>query len=308
MPAMPRTRPSLTAIKLARVLVFLGHHELVGPLLPAGAAAASEALLCARGHLKPWMLRFYANPERRAWLERTGDRFGRGQTLRMGLRKRFVDDEVRSALAEGARQVLVLGAGYDTLCMRLAAEFPDRRFVEIDQPGTSDDKRRGLEALGRTRDNLQLLGVDLAASSLADALARVAWDAHARSVIVAEGLLMYLPGEAVASTLACLHAHTGPGSRVVLTYLRCDAQGRPATGKAGWLMRASLRLLGERLRWCVADEQALASFGAAQGWRWIDAPQRYDLGARYLVPAGYDDREQAAPFEFMALLESDHSG
>lgn len=305
---MPRSKPSMTAIKLARVLVFLGKHEVVGPLLPPGAAAASEALLRACGHLKPWMLRFYENPDRRAWLERTGDRFGVGQTLRMGLRKRFMDDEVRRALAEGATQVLVIGAGYDTLGMRLAPEYPERRFFEIDHPATSNDKRRGLEALARTCDNLQLLGVDLATSSLDDALARLAWDPQARSVIVAEGVLMYLPREAVATTLACLRAHTGPGSRVVLTYLRCDAQGRPATGKAGWLTRLSLRLLGERLHWCVADERALAAFVAELGWRWVDAPQRYDLGARYLVPAGYDDREHAAPFEFMALIESDHSG
>jgi methyltransferase (TIGR00027 family) len=304
---MPRMRPSLTAIKLARVLVFLGYHEVVGPLLPAGAADASEALLRACGHLKPWMLRFYESPARRAWLERTGDRFGPGQTLRMGLRKRFMDDEVRSALAEGARQVLVIGAGYDTLCMRLAAEFPDRRFVEIDHPATSDDKRRGLEALARTRDNLQLLGVDLATSSLADALERAGWVAQARSVIVAEGVLMYLPREAVAATLACLRAHTGPGSRVVFTYLHADAQGRATLGKAGWLTRLSLRLLGERLHWCVPDERALADFVAEQGWRWIDAPQRYDLGARFLIPAGYDDSEYAKPFEFMAVIESDQS-
>lgn len=301
---MPRARPSLTAIKLARVLVFLGRHEVVGPLLPDGAAAAAEDLLVACGHLKPWMLRFYENPKRRTWLERTGDRFGPGQTLRMGLRKRYMDDEVRTALAEGARQVLVLGAGYDTICMRLAAEFPDRLFVEIDHPGTSADKRRGVEALGRTRDNWQLLGVDLAVSSLTEALVGSSWDARARSVVVAEGLLMYLPREAVAATFTAVREQTGPGSRVAFTYMRCDAQGRPQAGAAGFLLRVSLKLMGEALHWCVADEQELAAFMEGLGWRYLDAPARYDLGARYLVPAGYDDRERAAPFEFMALVES----
>ena len=57
-------------------------------------------------------------------------------------RKRFVEDEVRAALAEGLEQAVVLGAGYDPLALLLRPEFPNVRFFELDHPATQAVKRR----------------------------------------------------------------------------------------------------------------------------------------------------------------------
>lgn len=54
-----------------------------------------------------------------------------------------MDDEVRAALAAGAIHVLVVGAGYDTLALRLAAAHPEVLFVEVDRPATLGKKRAG---------------------------------------------------------------------------------------------------------------------------------------------------------------------
>lgn len=298
---MREATPSRTAIKLARVLIYLAHDPAIAPLLPAGAAEATERLLVETGMLRPWMLALYGKPGFHRALDRVANAFARGQAIRMGLRKRFLDDEVRSALTLGARQVLVVGAGYDTLGLRLAVEFPDVRFVEIDHPATHASKRAAVQAIGAGQPNLALLGVDLATTGLATVLAELpGWDRQAMSVVVAEGVLMYLPELAVAQFLATIHAWTGPGSRLAFTWMRCDARGRPDAGRAGGLTRLSLKVMGEGLHWCVADEAALQAFLARQGWSFAPDPPRFDLGRRYLEPAGLFDA-RAEPFEFMAL-------
>lgn len=301
-----RGRPSHTAAKVARVFVFAGRYTRYAPLLPSGAAELAEKLLIETGAMKPWMQRFYASARNRARIERFADRFGPGQLARMALRKRFMDDEIRAALAAGATQVLVVGAGYDTACMRLAAEFEDRWFVEIDHPATHELKRAGVEALGAMRPNLRLLSADLGETTLVEALARLdqpAWDAEARTIVVAEGLLMYLEREDVVGLFAALHELTGPGSRVAFTYMKCDAHGRPYAGKVvSGITRLSLKLLGEQLRFCVGDERELGELLQPLGWRYEPDPERFDLGTRYLAPAGMDDRDRADVFEYMAVV------
>jgi O-methyltransferase involved in polyketide biosynthesis len=121
--------------------------------------------------------------------------------------------------------------------------------------------------------------------------------------VVAEGLLMYLERADVERFFAALHELTGSGSRVAFTYMKCDARGRVYAGEAaGALTRASLKLLGEALRSCVADERELSELLRPLGWRYEPDPERFDLGTRYLVPAGIDDRDRADVFEYMAVV------
>lgn len=299
---MWQATPSRTACEVARTLVYLGRDPRAAPLLPRGAADATARLLVAAGLLPWWMRALMANVAFRVVSDRLAAHIG--GRLHFGLRKRFVDDEVRAALAEGARQVLVVGAGYDTLGMRLAAQHPERLFVEIDHPATQALKRAALEAMGAARPNLRLVPVDLATTPLTDALATVGdWAESATSAVVAEGLLMYLDEAAVATFLDAVFAATGPGSRLVTTWMRGDAAGIPAMGFYGQLLRIGVAVLGEPFRWGVPDETALAAFLGAHGFRFAPAPARFDLARRYLAPAGLpDDGESALP-ELMAVAE-----
>jgi len=59
-----------------------------------------------------------------------------GLALHQALRKLHIERAVRESLAEGFRQVVILGGGLDTLALRLHNEFPDVNFLEIDHPAT----------------------------------------------------------------------------------------------------------------------------------------------------------------------------
>ena len=59
-----------------------------------------------------------------------------GILLHYAFRKKCVAGLVRSALANGVAQAVVLGAGFDPLSSELQGEFPTARFWEIVHPAT----------------------------------------------------------------------------------------------------------------------------------------------------------------------------
>jgi methyltransferase (TIGR00027 family) len=280
-------RPSRTAVKVGRIIVWLARQPRLAPLLPQGAAEAMERLLAHAGVLKPWMLRLYEKPWYGRLLTAIERRTVPGQSVEIGLRKRFFDDEARAALEGGARQVLVVGAGLDTLCWRLASAFPEVTFVEVDHPASQGMKRAALETLGPLPPNLHLLGVDLARTSLEVALAGLAaWRKEVPGVVVAEAVLMYLEEAHVVGFLETLGRCTGSGSRLLFSFLSWEEHGKPRfSPRMRWLVEAGLRSAGEPLLWAVRDGD-LERLLSRQGFRLAAPPERTDLHRRYLVPAG----------------------
>jgi methyltransferase (TIGR00027 family) len=280
------SRPSRTAAKVAKGVVMLGCDPDIAPLLPRDAAATTEQLLRATGVMRGFELDLY----RKRWFRRFAYFMERrllpGQALAGALRKRFMDDEVRAAIAAGATQVLNVGAGFDTLCLSLCREYPAVSFVELDAPATHAVKSRGVQAIEAARPNLSLVGADLATTPLADATGSIAsWRAGAATVTIAEGVLMYLEETAVASFLEQLRGVVGAGSSLLFSYMLADAAGRVRVGRTPRLMRWMFRAIGEPLRWGV-PENGLDAFLTANGYALEGPPDRYALRERYLEPAG----------------------
>ncbi|MEX1363398.1 MAG: SAM-dependent methyltransferase [Nannocystaceae bacterium] len=277
---------SRTALKVARVLLYVATDPRRAELLPPGSVETTEALLRAAGALQDWHLRVYRGPRSRRLLGWAEGKLLPGQSTHLVLRKRFIDDETRAAIEDGATQVLVVGAGFDTLGLRLARAHRGVRFIEVDHPATQSLKRHALDQLDRPA-NLHLYPADLGETSLPEVLDELGWDPDARSVVIAEGLLMYLDEHDVADFLRGVASVLSPRSRMLGTYLLPDERGRPQMGRLGGLSRASLALLGEPMRWAVSPEE-IATLLLDCGLEPSAQPGRVDLRLRYLVPAGLD--------------------
>jgi O-methyltransferase involved in polyketide biosynthesis len=139
------------------------------------------------------------------------------------------------------------------------------------------------------RPNLELLPVDFEATVPADALAaHPSWRSDARTVVAAEGLLIFLAPETIDRLFDAIARATGPGSRFVFSYGVLDAGGRLNLGPVTrWLQALMLRAMGERVRWGVREDE-LGAFLEARGFRPVGPPERADLRVRYLLPAGLD--------------------
>ncbi|MCA9706032.1 MAG: SAM-dependent methyltransferase [Myxococcales bacterium] len=275
---------SRNALKLGRAVLLVGDDPQRAPLLPLGAAEATEALLRAAGLLQDWHLRAYRSPRFRALWAWSEHKLMPGATTLVALRKRVIDDETRAALEAGASQVLVVGAGFDTLALRLSRAHPSVRFLELDHPAPLSLKRHALDQPGYPR-NLVLHPADLGAGSLSEALAEARWDRTARAVVIVESLLMELDRGELPDFLRGLAAAVGPGSRLLSVHRVPNPPGRPPLAR---LSRASLHALSEPGRpWAEAPE-AVVDLLAEAGLVAATEPGRVDLRLRYLVPAGLD--------------------
>jgi methyltransferase (TIGR00027 family) len=261
---MRKDKPSRTAVKVASNIVTLASKPGMDEVLPPGLVNATAQLLVASGAVNATMVR-WARSRRMVSVYESFDWMLPGQFEAFGHRKAFCERQVREGIGVGATQILVLGAGYDTIGWRLAPEFPEVNFFEIDHPATANLKARGIAAMGE-RDNLCLIAEDLSTQKLVDVMkGNELWDASARTVLIAEGLLMYLPPDAVQSMFCQCAMITGADSRIAFSYIPTGADGRPDTGKWTGLMLWLQKAVGEPWLWSIFPEE-LASFLESTGW------------------------------------------
>ena len=276
---MRKDKPSRTAYKVALVVLTLGTKPGMDRVLPPGIVPATRQLLLASGAAWPQTIR-WAESRRSVSVYEAFDWMLPGQFEAFAHRKAFFERQVREGIGSGATQVLVLGAGYDTLGWRLAPEFPGVRFFEIDHPATAFLKAKGIATMG-CPDNLYLLAEDLGDRQLVDVLTEHRlWDAQVRTVILAEGLVMYLLPEAVFK-LFCQSAElVGHGSRIAFSYIPTGSDGRPDAGRWTGLMLWLQKVIGEPWVWSVRPEQ-LDAYLHDVGWQ--KAPELAKASGMYGV-------------------------
>lgn len=271
---MYKNQASRTALKVAMNIVTLGAKPGMDKVLPPGMVEATENLLIASGATEASAVR-WSRSQLTVCVYEAFDWMLPGQFEAFGHRKAYCEHAVRRGIGAGATQILVLGAGYDTMCWRLAPEFPSLRFFEIDHPATACLKAKGLEAMGQ-RDNLRLVAEDLGNQKLVDILmTNASWQPSACTVIIAEGLLMYLPPTAVHDLFCQCAQITGSGSRIVFSYIPSGSDGRPDVGRWSGLMLWLQELVGEPWTWSIRPEE-LGLFLSESGWSYTPGPQRID--------------------------------
>jgi methyltransferase (TIGR00027 family) len=142
-------------------------------------------------------------------------------------RTRYIDARLERALAGGAAQVVVLGAGYDSRAYRFHARYPRLRFFEVDLPVSIEAKKRSVaRALGALPGWVRYAPIDFNTQSLEQVLAAVGYDAATRTFFILEGVTMYVSARGVGATLDFV-GHAAAGSKVVYDYvLRRVAEGR----------------------------------------------------------------------------------
>ncbi len=171
-------------------------------------------------------------------------------------RKRRIGQWAAQACADGARQVLILGAGLDGLSHRLLAQTPALHVFEFDRAGTLALKRDALRALRLDDPRLHLCPGELGKVPLAR------WQRglpgfvpEQPTLVIAEGVLMYLPLEATQALLRQL-ARALPDARLIATAMDLRPNGAPGFARQRPWVRTWLERRGEPFRW-AAPRQAL---------------------------------------------------
>jgi methyltransferase (TIGR00027 family) len=137
----------------------------------------------------------------------------------MILRTRFIDQAMQRAVANGASQIIILGAGFDSRAYRFTDLLQHCQLFEVDTENTQQYKRRRVHAtLGDPPPNLTYVSVDFAKDNLSTALTAHGFRNGAKTFYIWEGVCMYLPEKSVRETLQMVASHSAPGSSLVLDY------------------------------------------------------------------------------------------
>ncbi len=118
--------------------------------------------------------------------------------INVRLRTRYFDDRLDEQLANGCRQVVILGAGLDTRAVR--KRTPGVAYFEIDDPSTMSFKQarlaeRGIEA------PIDFIAGDYVAAGVLPLLETNGFDCDLPSFFIWEGNTMYLTKPAVIKVL-----------------------------------------------------------------------------------------------------------
>lgn len=209
-------------------------------------------------------LRLATVPGMRAMLERYADWRAPGARTSAIARTRFLDDVVRVEVKAGVKQVVILGAGYDSRAHRLE-ELANMRVYEVDRADTQSAKRRRIENVQGARKDVRYGAVDFEKGDLATQLADTGWRADRTSLFLWEGVTNYLDGKAVGRVLDMV-GRTAPGSAIAFTYIHRGVIDGSVTFEGAAKLAGNVERLGEPWRFgLVPDELAayLAGFGLA---------------------------------------------
>lgn len=147
----------------------------------------------------------------------------------MAIRTRFIDEQMKSAVSRGIRQIVILGAGFDSRAYRYRELLGGCRVIEVDYGPTQEFKRRRVQdLLGGPPANLTYAPIDFTKDKLDDVLRRAGYRKGERALFIWEGVTMYLPREAVRQTLSWFSS-TAPGSSVVFDLFSQELLVAPRT-------------------------------------------------------------------------------
>ena len=132
------------------------------------------------------------------------------------LRERYIDNIIENSIAKGCRQLVLLGAGFDSRYFRLPEITRESvRTFETDLPSTIKEKAAVLHArLGRMPPGLMLIPLDFNTQEL-ESIKDHGFNNKLQTAFVWQGVCYYLPKDTVDSVLHFIKSNMAPGSMLV---------------------------------------------------------------------------------------------
>ncbi|KMY68373.1 hypothetical protein AAU61_01380 [Desulfocarbo indianensis] len=249
-----------------------------------------EARLCydpiavhmLRDEVKPFVL----TPEgREFFLRKMAKPYVLGILDYIPLRTQVIDGHLRDCLAKGLRQLVILGAGYDSRAYRLAELQENVKIIEVDAAGTQEDKKAKLTVqFGQLPTQVTFVALDLGKDDLAANLNQAGFDSSLSTLFIWEGVTYFLDAQAVDHTLDYISAHTPAGSSIVFDYVRPEVVDGSTRNPAMQSMMEFCAEIGEPYRFGLEPRQ-VERFLNQRGFQDVVNLTVAECLDKYLTPA-----------------------
>jgi methyltransferase (TIGR00027 family) len=160
-------------------------------------------------------------------------------------RTKYIDDLVSSTIKSGVKQVIILGAGFDTRASRLES-LQTIPVIEIDHPNTSNFKIDTYKKrTGTLPQNVTYCQIDFNKESLDQLAEKNKFDFTIPTTIIWEGVTNYLTADAIDSTFSFISKFS-TGSFVIFTYVHKQVLIEPGSFVGGEKLLKDLQSIEER--------------------------------------------------------------
>lgn len=155
-------------------------------------------------------------------------------------RTKYIDDLLEATIKEGSKQVIILGAGFDTRSVRLDF-LKNISIIEIDHPNTSNFKLEILKRnIGQLPSNVNFQQVDFNKQSLNEIAEQAKISFLLPTTIIWEGVTNYLTKETIDNTFNFTKQFIAPFN-IIFTYIDKDVLENPGHFKGTEQLFANLK-------------------------------------------------------------------
>jgi methyltransferase (TIGR00027 family) len=216
-------------------------------------------------------------------------------------RVRHMDAVLRKELEAGARQLVILGAGFDTRAHRLAHRLSGVTTFEVDHPATAAVKReRVRQVFGALPARIRYVEADLNAGSLERPLADAGHRHDRPTVVLWSGVSPYLRPHGVEGVLGWVANRTAPGSALIFDYVFREALDESAFFYGAPQLRRRVAAGGEPLIFGI-PRGSCAEFLEAHGLQLVSDLGPEELERRYLLRG---EHLAGRPYGFVSIAHA----
>jgi methyltransferase (TIGR00027 family) len=195
-----------------------------------------------------------------------------------------IDAILQKIAAKNLKQVVNIGAGFDSRPYRFGKQLPHVRFFELDQPATQSRKKEMVKAeFGELPAGVTYIPIDYRTQTIFDSLKRAGYDENEKTLFIWEGANRFTDRKIVDLTLRSIAKHSASGSEVVFDYVFDEVvEGDFSNYRGGLFMAVRLSANGEPLKFGIAKGQA-NEFVTQRGLKVISDLGSEELAQKYLV-------------------------
>ncbi|MCC7550433.1 MAG: class I SAM-dependent methyltransferase [Methanobacterium sp.] len=275
------------------------------------SAKAEEERICydpyAIYFIGPELLKFFEAtacnyPEAKARLKEMYRLFP-GTQNSIVARVRYFDDYLQDSMAEGIKQLVILGAGYDTRAYRIEGLKEKVKVFEVDYPIIQKVKIEKIkEIFGSLPGHVVFINADVGSEELFKSLLEQGYNPSERTLFIMEGLIYYIPPEGVENLLSSIVQNSGPGSRIIFDYFPQSMVDGTCELEVGNLIHERVKQSGEPFKFGITDG-TIEEFLKERGFSHIQNVTSEDYKKAYFYGKN-ENREVCSLYSFVhAMVE-----
>ena len=195
-----------------------------------------------------------------------------------------IDGILRNMAENGVKQVVLIGAGFDSRPYRFGSRMSGVRVFEVDLSATLKQKQKMVRAaFGKLPANVTYIPFDYRSEPVFDALKAADYDQRLKTLFIWEGTTMLADPDIVDESLRSIAGRSGSGSELVFDYV-FDAVVNGDYSKHPGAMHQVVRsgAKGEPWKFGIAEGRA-AEFVTQRGLHVISDLGADELAVKYLV-------------------------